>query len=79
MHGADGPLQVADQRQPRAISRAFLQAVAEMRIEENADFNGPRQDGAGLYQVTQFHNGPRKGERCSAAAAYLHPSWGGQT
>ena len=76
LHGADGPLQVADQRQPRASSRAFLQAVAGMQIEENADFNGPRQDGAGLYQVTQFHNGPRKGEWCSAAAAYLHPVMG---
>jgi len=74
LHGAEGPLQVADQRQPRAISRAFVQAAAGMQIEENADFNGTGQDGAGLYQVTQFHSGPRKGERCSAAAAYLHPA-----
>jgi choline dehydrogenase len=35
----------------------------------NTDFNGPRQDGVGWYQVTQ-----RKGRRCSAAAAYLHPA-----
>jgi choline dehydrogenase-like flavoprotein len=27
----------------------------------------------GHYQVTQFHGGARNGERCSAAAAYLHP------
>ncbi len=76
LHGADGPLQVADQRQPRAISRAFVEAAAALQIEENDDFNGPRQEGAGLYQVTQFHDGPRKGERCSAAAAYLHPVMG---
>ena len=74
LHGADGPLQVTDQRYPRAISRAFVQAAGDCQIAENPDFNGATQDGAGLYQVTQFHDGPRKGERCSAAAAYLHPA-----
>ena len=76
LHGADGPLQVGDQRQPRAISRAFVEACAESQIAANPDFNGPEQEGAGLYQVTQFHSGPKKGERCSAAAAYLFPALG---
>jgi choline dehydrogenase-like flavoprotein len=75
-HGADGPLQVADQRHPRAITRAFIKAAGACQIAPNDDFNGPVQDGAGLYQVTQFHSGPRKGERCSAAAAWLHPAMG---
>ena len=73
LHGADGPLQVGDQRFPRPISRAFVQAMGDVQVPENPDFNGMVQEGAGLYQVTQFHSGPRKGERCSAAAAYLHP------
>lgn len=73
-HGTDGPLQVADQRRPCAISRAFVAACAESQVPETADFNGPQQEGAGLYQVTQFHSGPKKGERCSAAAAYLFPA-----
>ncbi|OOY09875.1 GMC family oxidoreductase N-terminal domain-containing protein [Thioclava sp. F36-7] len=72
-HGAAGPLQVGDQRRPRAISRAFIEACEAVQCPPNEDFNGPRQEGAGLYQVTQFWDGPRKGERCSAAAAYLHP------
>ncbi|OOY24306.1 glucose-methanol-choline oxidoreductase [Thioclava sediminum] len=72
-HGAAGPLQVGDQRRPCAISRAFIEACAAVQCPPNEDFNGPRQEGAGLYQVTQFWDGPRKGERCSAAAAYLHP------
>ena len=72
-HGADGPLQVADQRHPRAITRAFIAAAGDCQIPANDDFNGDTQEGAGLFQVTQFHSGPRKGERCSAAAAYLHP------
>lgn len=72
-HGADGPLQVTDQSSPHAITRAFVQAMARVQVAPTEDFNGDRQDGAGLYQVTQFHKGPRKGQRCSAAAAYLHP------
>jgi choline dehydrogenase-like flavoprotein len=74
LHRSDGPLQVSDQRFPRPISRAFVQAMGDVQVPENPDFNGPTQEGAGLYQVTQFHSGPRKGERCSAAAAYLHPA-----
>ena len=73
LHGADGPLQVGDQRRPSPITHAFIEACAAHQIAPNPDFNGPKQEGAGLYQVTQFHSGPRKGERCSAAAAWLHP------
>ena len=73
LHGGDGPLQVGDQLYPRPITRAFVRAMAAMQVPETADFNGETQDGAGLYQVTQFHSGDRKGTRCSAAAAYLHP------
>ncbi len=72
-HGGDGPLQVRDQCDPRPASRAFVEACAEMQIPLNDDFNGPGQEGAGLYQVTQTWRGGRPGERCSAAAAYLHP------
>lgn len=72
-HGAEGPLQVADQRQPATITRAFIQACGENQLQQNDDFNADRQEGAGLFQVTQYHQGARKGERCSAAAAYLHP------
>jgi len=76
LHGGDGPLRVAEQRSPRPVSRAFVQACAESQIRTNDDFNGPEQEGAGLYQVTQFFGGDKNGERCSAAAAYLHPVLG---
>ena len=72
-HGGSGPLRVANQRSPRPISYAFVDACAENQIRRNDDFNGPEQEGAGLYQVTQFWGGDKNGERCSAAAAYLHP------
>jgi len=80
LHGDAGPLFVSEQRTPRAISQAFVEACAETQIPRNDDFNGPRQEGAGLFQVTQFRPGAggteRGGERCSAAAAYLHPVMG---
>ncbi len=73
LHGADGPLQVSNQKSPRPIAQAFLDATAELQIRRNDDFNGPEQEGAGYYQVTQFRDEKRNGERCSAAAGYLHP------
>ena len=73
LHGNKGPLQVGDQSEPRAITDAFFKAADGLQIRRNDDFNGERQEGVGPYQVTQFHDGPYKGERCSAAAAYLFP------
>jgi choline dehydrogenase-like flavoprotein len=73
LHAADGPLQVADLSAPAAISRAFVEACGQAQVPPTDDFNAPPYEGAGLYQTTRFHRGPGKGERCSAAAGYLHP------
>lgn len=71
LHGAHGPLQVSDQSEPRAINAGFEAACNAHQIPSTADFNGAQQEGVGQYQVTQFHKGALKGQRCSAAAAYL--------
>lgn len=76
LHGHEGALQVCNQDAPRAISEAFVQACESLQIPRNPDFNGAHQEGAGHYQVTQFFDGPQRGERCSAAAAYLFPAMG---
>lgn len=73
LRGGSGPVQVSNQKSPRPISEAFLRACAENGIPLNDDYNGAEQAGAFLYQVTQFHDKARNGQRCSAAAAYLHP------
>ncbi|PIE14054.1 MAG: glucose-methanol-choline oxidoreductase [Rhodobacterales bacterium] len=73
MHGAEGPLQVSNQKAPRPISQAFVDANARNQIRAVADFNTGDNEGAGLYQVTQFHHADKNGERCSAAAGYLFP------
>jgi choline dehydrogenase len=68
-HGAGGPLAVSEPRYKSPACEAFIAAAREQGATANEDFNGPRQDGVGWYQVTQ-----RKGRRCSAATAYLHPA-----
>ena len=71
LHGSGGPLSVIDGRSRHSTCAAFVEAAREAGIALNDDFNGPDQDGAGWYQVTQ-----RNGMRCSAAVAYLHPVLG---
>jgi choline dehydrogenase len=67
-HGSDGPLSVSDRRYTNPLSHAFVEAAQQAGMPHNPDFNGAAQFGCGLYQVTQ-----KRGERWSAAAAYLHP------
>ncbi len=68
-HGKGGPLGVTNLRYVNTLTRAFLRAASEIGIPSNADFNAGKQDGAGLYQVTQ-----KNGRRHSAADAYLRPA-----
>lgn len=68
LHGDDGPLAVSDLRHVNPLSEVFIEAGVQAGYARNPDFNGPVQQGVGLYQVTQ-----RDGARCSAATAYLAP------
>ncbi|MBX9796300.1 GMC family oxidoreductase [Sphingomonas sp.] len=68
-HGGEGPLWVSNQDSPNPGTLAFIEAGASLQIPRNDDFNGARQEGIGLYQVTQ-----KGGERWSAARAYLEPA-----
>lgn len=76
LHGTTGPLQVCDQRSPRPMTQAFIESARQLQIPVIDDFNSGDNYGAGYYQVTQFHDPTRIGQRCSAAAAYLHPIMG---
>jgi choline dehydrogenase len=68
LHGAHGPLHVADLRHVNPLSQAFVEAGVQAGYRANRDFNGPVQEGFGLHQVTQ-----KNGARCSSAVAYLDP------
>jgi choline dehydrogenase len=67
-HGVDGPMQVSDPGHVDQMSRWFVQSVQALGEPFNPDFNGPNQRGVGFYQ---FMN--RKGQRSSAAYAYIAP------
>jgi choline dehydrogenase len=67
-HGAGGPLRVSEQRSPRPMNQRFLEASAAAGIPRIADYNGPEQDGASMFQVTQSG-----GRRFRAADAFLRP------
>ena len=69
LHGAGGPLGVADMRIEREICERFIDAAEEVGIPRNDDFNGVQQDGAGYFQLTT-----RGGLRCSTAVGYLRPA-----
>lgn len=68
-HGTDGPLGVSNLPDPQPMTRAFVQSCQELGIPYNPDFNGPVQEGAGVYQTTI-----RNSRRCSAAVGYLRPA-----
>lgn len=65
-HGGDGPLHIDDLRDPSPASLAFLEGAIQAGHRPNPDFNGPTQEGVGLYQV--FH---KSGRRYNAARGYL--------
>ena len=68
-HGVGGPLRVEEQRSPHPWTLSYLEAAAEAGLAPNPDFNGPEQEGSGLYQVTQ-----KRGQRWSTASAFLRPA-----
>jgi choline dehydrogenase-like flavoprotein len=68
-HARGGPLNVCDPRSPSPVTAMWLAAAEALGYRRNADFNGATQEGFGYYQLTQ-----KRGERCSAAAAYLTPN-----
>jgi len=68
--GAGGPLAVSDvSADLHPLCATFLRAGDELGLPRSPDFNGPRHEGVGLYQITT-----RNGLRMSSARAYLHPA-----
>ena len=67
-HGQGGELTVELPRSHNPLSQAFVDAAVEAGHQRNDDFNGPTQDGYGLYRVNQ-----RDGVRVSNSRAFLHP------
>ncbi|MHB2264162.1 GMC family oxidoreductase [Aliihoeflea sp. PC F10.4] len=68
--GREGPVHVTDlTRIVHPLTHAYLAAGQELGLPLNADFNGPSQEGVGIYQITT-----KDGRRMSAARAFLRPA-----
>jgi choline dehydrogenase len=67
-HGGDGPLKVSDPRYVVDAADLFVRTMQRMGLPFTADFNSGSLDGVGYMQTTTY-----RGERCSAATAFLHP------
>ena len=70
-HGSGGPLNVMDLRSPNRFGPVFVEAARQAGYPLNPDFNGARQEGVGMFQVTH-----KDGERFSTAKAYITPNLG---
>ncbi len=67
-YGRDGPMKIARTRGTPPLAHVFIDAMAELGVPPNPDYNGDNQVGAAITHVTQ-----RRGWRWSAARAYLEP------
>jgi choline dehydrogenase len=69
-HGASGPISITPMKgQTHPICDVFLEGCEQLGYSRSDDFNGPKFEGAGLYDVNT-----RNGERCSSSFAHLHPA-----
>jgi choline dehydrogenase len=67
-HGQGGELNVVDANWTSTLAPRLVESAKSLGIAPNDDFNGPEQEGVGLFQLTQ-----KRGRRWSSADAFLHP------
>ena len=67
-HGTDGPLKVSNLQSDNPFQQHYLDAARQVGYPLTDDFNGPQQEGVGLYQVNQLN-----GERWSTYRGYVLP------
>ncbi|SHL41365.1 choline dehydrogenase [Roseovarius litoreus] len=67
--GQHGPLHVGRGRMANPLTRAFIEAGGQAGYQLTDDYNGAKQEGFGPFEMTVW-----KGQRWSAANAYLKPA-----
>jgi choline dehydrogenase len=68
--GQGGPLHVTNcEALVHPLSQRYLAAAKQAGLPLNPDFNGERQEGVGVYQIST-----KSGRRMSAARAFLRPA-----
>lgn len=69
LHGRNGPLHIGNVPHVDPNERLWIEACRKAGYPFNPDFNGPSQEGVGLFQFTI-----RNGERWGTGKAYLRPA-----
>ncbi|MGI9483340.1 MAG: choline dehydrogenase [Hyphomicrobiales bacterium] len=69
VRGHNGPMHITRGKLSNPLYKAFIDAGAEAGYETTEDYNGTKQEGFGLMEMTVW-----KGRRWSTANAYLHPA-----
>ncbi|MEM7074114.1 MAG: GMC family oxidoreductase N-terminal domain-containing protein [Pseudomonadota bacterium] len=67
-HGVDGNIQVEPPRNRNPLQEMVFEALEDLGVPRNPDYNGTKQAGSFLYQFTT-----RDGKRVSAADGFLAP------
>lgn len=67
--GSDGPLHVTRGKRDNPLTQAFVEAGRQACYPVTGDYNGHQQEGFGPFDMTVW-----KGQRWSAANAYLKPA-----
>lgn len=70
-HGGEGPMDVANLRDPNPLTSAWVEAGVEKGYRQIDDFNAADMEGVGWYQVTQ-----RQGRRWTTADGFVKPQIG---
>ncbi len=69
-HGAGGPQHVSDiTAKAHPLCQSFIAAAGSLGFAATPDFNGPRSEGVGIFQINT-----RGGRRSSTAIEYLRPA-----
>ncbi|WP_249584018.1 GMC family oxidoreductase [Pseudomonas viridiflava] len=69
-HGGSGPISITPMKgQTHPICDVFLKGCDELGYPHSDDFNGPRFEGSGIYDVNT-----KNGQRSSSSFAHLHPA-----
>lgn len=68
-HGTDGPLKVGDFKVLNPLHELYFEALEDLGVPRNPDYNGETQEGSFAYQGTIDN-----GRRFSVADAYLTPA-----
>lgn len=68
-HGSDGAIQIEYPRNVHPLQELCFEALDDLGVARNPDYNGATQEGSGRFQFTTKH-----GRRVSAADGFLDPA-----